>query len=300
MLKKIINIFLIVALIGSVYCPLQGCAEYTNDIINVYEGESILDAVITAYTMKVPLIVVHEGHYDIMQEYRDTFGIDYFETYKGDDDGVRYNNNINGNFDYGIWVDNLTIIFESNTYVSAIYEKENNPDYNKWVTRYFSAFATGSHAEIIGLNIEAANLRYAIHPDYHTDAYNECQIFKNCTFLNDSPDRDYTAFGCGLGKGGTMILENCIFKYPEELEEIHSTLLMHNNRWDNAQMEIVFNNCTFCGEGYAEFSHHGESTLITTITMNGCTWKNAPTLNFATKDFNIENIELIFNNCSSN
>lgn len=264
-------------------------------VVHVYSGESLLLGVRKAYAIQNKMrgcsitVHVHPGTYDIIAEYKSCFGEDYFTSYKGDDDGVMYNDCKNGNFDYGLWLDNITLICDSGVRVVANYTGK-----NVWVSRYFSAFAVGSHARVEGLNVEADNLRYAIHPDFHTDPKNEELVFINCVFSNGSAHRQYQSFGCGLGVHTKLLIEDCVFRTPDSDSEDSIAILIHNNINKGAQSEVTVTNCAFEGKGYARIAYYGDSKLETTVVFSGCTWTNAPQLEQASEEYDNENIRLIF------
>lgn len=276
-------------------CYMRWCFETTNksfasikykkiisnssDVVIVSSGGSILDGVRSAYENGIHNVLVQAGNYDIIEEYKSTFGSDYFDTYE-----TAYNHNKNGAYDYGIWLDNINIKFEPGAKVQAKYNGSNGQ-----VKIYFSAFAVGSTATIDGLVLESTNLRYGVHPDFHPRENHEEVIFKNCEFSHVRESYNYNqAVGCGLGVHTYMLFENCVF---------HSTmndivLRIHNNISGSSESKIVVKDCYFDGEGYAQFNSYSISTAETKVLVSNCSWITPATVGKETVESE-DNIVLI-------
>ncbi|MCQ2053445.1 MAG: hypothetical protein MJZ03_05905, partial [archaeon] len=252
------------------------------EVIEVKNGESILAGIQKAYAVGAKKVIVHHGAYDIIEEYKDLYGDDYFESYTS-----RYNDLKHGNYDYGTWIDNITVIFEAGSIVTAHYTGDNAN-----VKKYFSAFAVGSNAVIDGLFLDASELRYGIHPDFHPNTNEENIVFKNCDLHHYKAGVSNQAIGCGLGVHTTMILENCVFR--SDTRDV--VWRFHNNESSESSSKVIMKDCYFVGEGYARFNSYGPSDKMTNVLVSNCSWINPPVVAKETSDSNINVSMTAWNN----
>lgn len=259
-------------------------------IYHVTPTEGLLVGVKNAYSAMANKIIVEDGTYDVISEYETYYGNDYFTNYADD-----YNGRANGSWDYGIWLYNINVVFSPGAKVFAEYTGNNS-----YVTQYFSAFAIGQNVTIDGLNLEAKNIRYGLHPDFWTSGF-ESKIMnltiRNCQLHNlkenDNGIDNNCAIGAGLPKFGSWLIENCVIKSDTS----NRVIRIHNNADENACSNLTIRNCYIDGNGHIEVNSYGTSTAISNAIITGCSYANAPTsviegsgtqVNVAIIDFNNE------------
>lgn len=247
--------------------------------------EGLLAGIIDAYSKGIKIIVVNSGVYDIISEYKAHYGADYFNEYADN-----YNNQINGKFDCGIWLDSINIYFNSGALVTANYDGN-----NQYVKSYFSAFAIGQNVTIDGLVLDASELRYGLHPDFHTKK-NEYLTIQNCDLhhykSSSSSVNNNQAIGAGLGVYSDWLIENCIFRSDTN----NPVLRIHNNASSNAQSRIVIKGCYLIGDGYILLNSYSTSTNQTTALVNNCSWKTTAVVGKETSESNDNITILAWNN----
>ena len=200
---------------------------------------------------------VMRGTYDIIAEYQNLYGNDFWDTYPG------YDNTTTDKFMYGLWVSNgRHLVFDAGAKVVFDYTGENSN-----VKNSFSVFATGYNAHIEGLNLVFNNSRYAIHDDFSAvddQKHSGITIFERCTF-DGNPN--YSAMiGGGCGYNNTYIVKDCTFNVTSEANK--NLVSYHNPRGSNALNRIVVENCV--GNGSIAFNWYGTSTDITLCTVTNC------------------------------
>ena len=245
----------------------------------------LLQGLLNAYEQGYTKIVVRAGTYDIIEEYEEKYGNDYFTNYSSN-----YNNYINGNYDAGLWLENIEIVFDQGTKVIANYTGNNT-----YVKQYFSAFAVGRNVIIDGLVLEASELRYGLHPDFNGIQTEQTYlIVKNGDYSFVKGDANCQSFGCGLGKSCLWIFENNIFRTP--LDSNLAVVRIHNNGNDNVQSKIIFRNNYIFGKGRFQLNYYGPSQKITDILICGNSWINPPQKANETAEENYDNFNLIVYN----
>lgn len=256
-------------------------AEWSDTYV-INSGDSLLHGVITAYANKAKKIIVRPGVYDIISDYIDEYGSDYFSSYSG-----AYNGRIHGNYDCGVWIENIEIYFDAGAKVVCKYNDETQ---NVDVREYFSAFAVGSNTVIDGLVLDAENLRYGIHPDFHAEE-TETTIFRNCDLRHKKTGTNLhnnQAIGAGLGVHSSWVVENCIFRSETD----HPVFRIHNNVSENAESRIIIKDCYVVGEGYILLNSYSTSELQTIAMVSNCSWQTPVTVGKETAGSN-DNITLI-------
>ena len=204
-------------------------------------------------------VVVEAGNYDVIAEYEDYYGGDYFDDY------VDYSGT--DKFDRGLWLDNIELTFNTGAFVEANYQGNNGN-----VKQNFSAFATGNNVTIDGLNLEATNLRYGIHADFNTGSELTTITIKNCDLSHwKSSNNNNQAIGAGLGLHTRWEVTNTIFRsmgnYP--------VFRIHNRGLTAAMGQMIVKDCYIDGEGYFLFNSLGDSDP-TPILVSNCSWINEP------------------------
>lgn len=254
-------------------------------VVRVEEGESLLEKAILARNIKASKLIVAPGTYDLIQEYKDYYGASYFDNY------VDYNQG--DKFDRGLWFTNIDVEFNPGAKVLANYDGS-----NKAVTNYFSAIAMGTNVTLKNLVLEAANLRYGIHPDFSYDrddiALNDTGYirFINCDLKHKAGDNEQT-IGAGFGRHEIWEIENCIFRS----ENNKRVFRIHQNSGEPVQSKLVMKDCYFDGPGFATFNYYGPSTDVTEVLVSNCSYVNPPVVQAEYPSYSNENVKmLLWNN----
>lgn len=243
-------------------------------VITVKSGGSILDGVKECYEKGFKKVVVEAGDYDVISEYETTYGSDYFTNYT----------NYSGadKFDRGIWLENIEIVFSPGAKVVCKYTGD-----NEGVKGYFSAFAVGNNVTIDGLVLDAANLRYGIHPDFNTGDDVSFFNVRNCD-LKHIKGTNEQAIGAGFGIHVDWLVENTIFRS----ESSNVVFRVHNNVNSSAQSRLMVKNCYIDGPGVFKFNCYSTSPKVSQVIVTGCSFINAPFVGYETEDSTVENVKL--------
>ena len=226
--------------------------------VAVSDGGSILLGIKKCYEIGCKKLLVDRGTYDIIAEYEAHYGADYFTNYAGYD--------TEDEFDRGLWLDNIEVVFSPGARVECKYTGDNAA-----VTDCFSAFAVGNNVIIDGLVLDAENLRYGIHADYNFGGSRTYFIVRHCD-LKHFKTNDCQALGCGVGLACDWKIENSIFRS----NGANKVLRVHNCAYADAQSRIIVRDCYIDGEGYFAFNAYGPSTKITTVQVCGCSFITDP------------------------
>lgn len=244
--------------------------DNTNTVIHVRPNTSIcsiLQGVKYAYSIGAKKIVVEDGIYDILLEYKDIYGSDYFTNYNG--------YLTSDKFDRGIWLENIEIIFSPGAKVIADYTGD-----NKSVQSNFSPFSCGNNVIIDGLKLYARELRYGIHPDFNSGDDMSYMIIRNCDidfFRTLTEGKWLQCIGAGLGHHVKWEISNCIFRTPST-DAWGDCVRIHNNADANSQSEIVIKDCYIVGIGRFGIYHFGSSTEMSKCTISGCSYSVVPNI----------------------
>ena len=214
-------------------------------------------------------IYVEGGEYDIIEIYKNYFGDEFFDTLPLTGAPKHH---------YGLPLFNGTkLICSPNAHFSCHYTGSNNN-----VIWGFSGFACGNGYEINGLNIDASNVKYAIHDDYND--YNDNPYFvkvENCFITNDKQ-----AIGGGLGKYGTYEYKN---------NYIHATNHHYDMRYHNHQNPTKCK-MTFTGNYFPNtlrLSYYGLSAKDSTKCFVSNNYITSPIMNDAeTSESTVNNMKV--------
>ena len=260
------------------YGKIPKIPQTSDTTYSISNGDSLLEAVKHCYSNNIKNLIVEAGTYDIIDEYEDYYGSDYFDNYTDYSGG-----NL---FDAGIWLQNINVKFSAGAKVVCKYNGENTN-----VPDYFSAFATGNNVTIDGLVLDAENLRYGIHPDFNTGTDETYFIVKNSD-LKHVKATGNQCIGAGLGKHVFWLFENTIFRTVGE----YYAMRIHNNVDSSAQSKIIVKDCYIDGDGYFLFNAYSTSTLQTIIQVCGCSYKTAPVVGRETSGSNDNFTMIAWNN----
>lgn len=261
--------------------------EKNKKIVVSKNGESdfisIVEAIYYANSLKwmdSVNIEIHEGVYDMVEEYFDFKNItDYSDT---EDVGVRLSDNVNligkGNRDSIILMGHLP------------------SDVKYRSSRSFSVINLGGYNNRIeNLTITAFNCRYPVHDqsnEYQNNDY--CHTFKNCHFIhygfddgkigitevpseenNDEEHRWYSCHAVGQGTCNYAKIKftDCIF---ENASNYGNAFLTHDAKQENnAKTDIVFEKCHFiCGSGTDVYISSLGNGYLNSINFSCCTFKS--------------------------
>lgn len=244
----------------------------------ITKAEGILAGVIDAYAKGIGKIIVQPGTYDIIAEYEAYYGNGYFANYASN-----YNGLVNGHFDCGVWLENVDIVFSAGVFVNANYTGDNS-----FVKEWFSAFAIGQNVTIDGLVLDASELRYGLHPDFHVNP-TETLTIRNCDLhhykASSTGPNNNQAIGAGVGVYATWNIENCVLR----ADTSNPVLRIHNNASSQAKSNIVIKDCYIVGDGYILLNSYSTSTKKTLALVSGCSWKNPAVVGKETSD-SVDNV----------
>lgn len=248
--------------------------------ISVNPKTGILKGLKQCYANGVKKLFVEAGEYSIIEEYEQFYGAYYFDNY------VNYSTS--DKFDRGLWLEDIEVVFSPGAKVLCHYNGDNQN-----VKDYFSPFAIGNNVIIDGLDLEASNCRYGLHPDFNLGTDRSYMTIRNCDLKHFKSTSNEQCIGAGFGIHVDWLIENTIFR----CENTTHVLRVHNNANFDAQSKLVIKNCYIDGGGYFKFNHYGDSTKESTIIVCGCAFTNEPETDFETQDSVNANMKLItFNN----
>lgn len=223
---------------------------------HVGEGEKytkILDAIEEATRYMSSKVYVHQGTYDLVDE----FGADFFSGYSSSSPvGIMLKNKVH-------------VIFE-NAKVSFMYDGSNQE-----VIARFSPFNSSVFGFTLeNLDIECQNCRYAVHDERgaSTDSYSS--TYKNCHIVHHGVgESKHYCIGSGLGHNATFTVKNCILN--------GLGLLVHNDfsADDNfAKSKIIISGNYFEDGANIELEHTGGSTEMTEAIVSANSLTNSDSL----------------------
>ena len=189
---------------------------------------------------------IAEGVYDIVAY----LGNDYFANYQPSEIGCVMNDGV--------------YIFAPNALVKAIYDGTQVNAING-----FAPINTEGHnIKIVGLNVEASNIKYCLHDEMGGDTKPYVHEFINCKFVQNGCVQ---ALGGGLGKNGNILIDGCIFHATNSRSSCNSECSYHNDYRAGAKSTITIKNSVVTSEGDTfRFGYYGDSTMITDVIVTNC------------------------------
>lgn len=228
-------------------------------IVKIKSGESILRAM-KNYGENT-IFLIEAGVYDMVSDYKDVYGADFFSTYVG------YAGHYDDLFYAGYYLaDGVELIGEGEVTIRFDYDEGSKntdntaPDFDA-VAQYFSPINTSQNNIVRNINVVIGydySCRYHVHDDFAAKAGNN--VFQNMTLRGRSSK--FTSFGCGMGTANTYLLENiCILTGDGYSISYHNSSLAGKNK-------LIIKDC-YC-EGNIMARMMGESTEKTEVLVCGC------------------------------
>lgn len=198
-----------------------------------------------------PDVVVRQGVYDIVAEYKALFGNNIFDTMTYQTTGMK-------NFNWGLYIDNRTVTFLAGARVEC-----DMSDYTNDGNRRFSPFNLGENAILDGLYCNAINPYYIIHDDFGLDVP-FTNIIKNCVLITPEAAQG-NVIGGGCRKLSVKIVDNC---YLDNGNNRPVTMRYHNSGTSGAQPMVIVKNTR--ANAKIRFNYYGTQTNKMTVLINNC------------------------------
>lgn len=241
----------------------------TGDFTSFTEGIKYATEIVNCHVTVMP------GTYDIISEYEDLYGNDFFTNFSSSSSDIGL-----------VLKNNVVIEFSPNAYVVCDYNGDNT-----YVQNLFSPLNSGIHGfTLINANVTSRKVRYTMHDerarseDYYHNKYIGCHF--NHDKENGTGYRN--CIGGGLGKNGLVEIENCIFENPSDMGYIVS---YHNSVVEDARSNVFIRNSLIKGD--VRISYYGVSTLVSTMMITGCRMYHNASVTQETSDYSTVNVELL-------
>ena len=224
---------------------------------------SLLEGILYATESMYSTVYVRAGDYDLVSEFEDYYGSDFFANYSSSDvKGIILKNRV-------------SVIFDTMAHVTFNYTGDNDN-----VKSLFSPFNSGIYGFILdNLHLEASNCRYDVHDERasNTDGYKN--VYRNCSmYLDNSGNTGWGSKQCiggGLGTNGDILVENCIFESVGIPDTGYGIVSWHNSAAGDAKSNIVITGNYFKGKGTFRLTWYGNSTDITTALVSNNSFGSA-------------------------
>ena len=200
-----------------------------------------------------PDVVVYQGTYDIVAEYKALFGNTIFDTMTYETAGMK-------GFQWGLYIDNRTVTFYSGAVVNC-----DMSAYTNDASRRFSPFNLVRNAVIDGCYCYAVNPYYIVHDDFGLDTdLAFTNVIKNCVLISPEPSQG-NVIGGGLKKYATKIVDNC---YLDNGNNRPVTMRYHNTNYPNATPTVIIKNTR--ANGKIRVNCYGTQTTKMIAIVNNC------------------------------
>jgi len=252
----------------------DGSGDYTSLIRCLMEHENEKNIVIR----------LMPGTYNMIEEMKDWYGPNFWETYRRE---------MSGPYFYGPALKNgVTIIGCANALVTCHYRGQNAN-----VMTYFSPFNNSPFAggfTLRGVNLECSNVRYAVHDEIAGSDVPNKVTYDGCSIKIDNAGNTAWPYGrCiggGLGVNSEIRIVNCHFESLGVNDR--GAVVYHNSSGENAKSLIICGNNYVAGHQGFRFRYYGPSTRMTRVLcMNNCV--GMATILDGEAGAKIENIELL-------
>lgn len=224
---------------------------------------SLLAGILYATESMDSTVYVRAGVYDLISEFEDYYGTDFFTNYSSSDiKGIILKNRV-------------SVIFDTQAHVSFNYTGDNNN-----VKSFFSPFNSGAYGFTLdNLDLKASNCRYNIHDERasNTDGYKN--TYKNCSlYIDNSKNTAWSSRQCiggGLGTNGNIIVENCIFESIGLPDTGYGVVSWHNSKSSKAKNNMTISGNYIKGKGTFRLSWYGNSKDISVALVNNNSFGSA-------------------------
>lgn len=224
-------------------------------------------------------IIVRYGEYDLVSEYEDYFGSDYFtnpSTYAS----------AAGNFAHGLYINERSVTFDAGTRV--IYDLSDiDVSYTEGgADRRFSAIMVGHNAKIIGLNCVGTHNWYVIHDDGGIKDYDYTNEFIDCHIVGSNLVNT-NVIGAGCQTRSKTIIDGCYL--DNGVNDSNTKTIRYHNTPYAGKPQIIVKDTYVNGKMF--FQYFGTQTEKGRVMVNNCSMASAIDLS-ALSDGMSENWEL--------
>lgn len=165
------------------------------NIINVYSTDNIVEVISSAPDNSH--IIIHPGEYDIIANYKELYGNDYF------------NNYTESYHPMGLKIGKDMIIEGIPGHIL----KADMDSSNQYAQNWFSLLNAGNgNFHLKNLKLYVHNCRYCVHDEYNANTIEYEHIYENCVMENLDQGAGYIqCIGGGMGSNGTIKIHDCEF-----------------------------------------------------------------------------------------
>lgn len=240
---------------------------------------SLLEALIDATSDFDNIVYVYPGEYDLIKEYEDYFGSDFFTAYDSSEH----------EFSKGLVLKNrVTVVFAKGAKVTCMYDGS-----DRTLSNSFSPFNSGNFGfTLIGAEVHDQNVRYSMH-DERAESYDiYVNHYAGCHFYHDKgTGNGYgQTLGGGLGINGLVSIEDCMFRSEGDTGNIVSYHNSHSGYGHNAESFVSIKDSII--DGSVRFSWYGNSTNISKMIVTNCRLLSEPITSRENVDFDFQNVKL--------
>lgn len=188
-------------------------------------------------------IIVNGGTYDIISEFTNKYGNDYFSSMTEGEYGIPIG--------FG-----ETWEFAPSAKLVCNYTGNNDNVIKSFCVFFFEQGDAKYDCKMVGLNVNATNIKYIIHDEMvtcltpYTHEYYNCQLVINQNVISQFTTQFFSTsvIGGGLGRCGNIIIDGCYFESNPEISGVAGIASYHNTGHENAQSFIKVANCYFNGD----------------------------------------------------
>ena len=242
---------------------------------------SLLEACIEACKYPDSEVFVEEGTYDLIQEFDNYYGSDFFTNYASNSVvGIQLYNRVH-------------LVFATNAVVTFNYEGDNEYVHTRF-SPFNSYYASGGGFKIENLHIRAKNCRYCIHDekDSTNDSYHHAYI--NCDmYMDNNNNPDWSSKQCiggGLGKDGYIEVVGCSFETVSDNAD-ETAFSWHNCGSSETAKSSLNIRDNYVKKGTFALLWNGTTTAITKAYVSGNSFTSQPI--HRSTGGSVENTELI-------
>lgn len=219
-------------------------------------------------------VIVNDGIYDIIAEYQNKYGSNFFSSYTGASENVGV-----------VLKNNVVVEFSPNAKIVCNYTGTNTNVQHK-----FSPLNSGEKGfTLINAVVESTNVRYSVHDERGSSTEFYRNTYKNCYFRHDKSNGAgyFQCIGGGLGKSGAIEIDGCRF---ESVTTTGTVVSWHNNIDSNSKSTIHIKNSVI--NGRVKFGWYGTSTDISMMYITACKMLSEPVAVQETT-YDIENVAIM-------